>query len=290
MAVRPVYEVRESAPFFNVINVEFEWNGGFAKSQKQKNIRAIHDNYQSQRPDKKVLEISSKSMQEGGESLSAFFLPKYVPELGKSVPVECVFQAGKTFQNGGPYKDLLSVTPREAKRDDRLKNSGRLLSFMFDGQEYPLIPKTIFYDYIYMNALLENQELAKTALQYDAFTDVEFNPEKSLNCQAKAAATFVALSRMGLVEQVKEFGSFLALYGLEASKMLKNSENASTEEKMSYTSVNIQAGNIICHKKYGKGVIEKIEDTVIVVRFPEVGEKKLGLKWCVQNCKINKRL
>ena len=33
-------------------------------------------------------------MQEGGESLSAFFLPKYVPELGKSVPVECVFQAG----------------------------------------------------------------------------------------------------------------------------------------------------------------------------------------------------
>lgn len=43
-------------------------------------------------------------------------------------------------------------------------------------------------------------------------------------------------------------------------------------------------------KKYGKGVIEKIEDTVIAVRFPEVGEKKLGLKWCVQNCKINKRL
>lgn len=60
---------------------------------------------------------------------------------------------------------------------------------------------------------------------------------------------------MGLVEQVKEFSSFLALYGLEASKVLKNSENASTEEKMSYTSVNVQAGNIICHKKYGKGVI-----------------------------------
>lgn len=98
MAVRPVYEVRESAPFFNVINVEFEWNGGFAKSQKQKNIRAIHDNYQSQRPDKKVLEISSKSMQEGGESLSAFFLPKYVPELGKVSLWNVFFKLEKHFR------------------------------------------------------------------------------------------------------------------------------------------------------------------------------------------------
>ena len=41
MAVRPVYVVKESAPYFAVTNVEFGWNGGFAKVQKQKNIRAI---------------------------------------------------------------------------------------------------------------------------------------------------------------------------------------------------------------------------------------------------------
>ena len=70
MAVRPVYEVKECAPFFNCVNVEFEWNGGFAKSQKQKNIRALHENYQYCRTDKSVLEISSKSMQDDGEALS----------------------------------------------------------------------------------------------------------------------------------------------------------------------------------------------------------------------------
>ena len=42
--------------------------------------------------------------------------------------------------------------------------------------------------------------MAEEILNYDAFTDIEFNPKKSLNCQAKAAAIFVGLSRAGLIE------------------------------------------------------------------------------------------
>lgn len=53
MAVRPVYVVRESAPYFSVTNVEFGWNGGFAKVQKQKNIRAIHAGFMRSAPGKK---------------------------------------------------------------------------------------------------------------------------------------------------------------------------------------------------------------------------------------------
>ena len=157
------------------------------------------------------MEISSKSMQENGEDLSAFFLQKYVPSLDKKTPVEGVFQSAKTFEKGGPYKDPLYAAPREAKRDQRLKNSGKLVCFTFEGKEIPLEPTTVFYDYIYLNALLENESLAKTVLQYDAFTDIEFNPNKSLNCQAKAVAAFVALSRLGLIEQVKDFEAFLKL-------------------------------------------------------------------------------
>ena len=67
----------------------------------------MHNEFLRRKPDKKILEISSKSMQEYGNDLSAFFLQKYVPELGKKVPVECVFQSAKTFQKGGPYKDIL---------------------------------------------------------------------------------------------------------------------------------------------------------------------------------------
>lgn len=212
MAKRPVFTSVERTPFYKIVDCEFEWFAGFSKAQKQRSIISLHGAFTSKYPDLKVLEISSKSMQEHGEELSAFFLKKYVPELERSIPVECVFQSSKVFNNAGPFKDLMNVTPREAKRDERLKQSGRLAGFTFDGKEFPLEPKTIFYDYIYINALFENKELAKEIMKYDAFTDIEFNPDKSLNCQAKAAATFVSLTRMGLIDRVRDFKIFAKLY------------------------------------------------------------------------------
>lgn len=38
------------------------------------------------------------------------------------------------------------------------------------------------------------------ALAYDAFTDIEFNPQKSINCQAYSIALFVALTKRNLLE------------------------------------------------------------------------------------------
>lgn len=160
MAVRPIYVPKNSAPFYEVVNIEFKWNGGFAVSQKQKNIKAIHDGFMLIYPDGKPLEISSKSLVETGVKLSAFNLMKYVPELDRSIPVENVYQAGKVFENGCQYTDLMLVSPKKAKRDERLKNSGRLIKFRFDGKDFPLIPQSIFYNYIYLNAVLENNELA----------------------------------------------------------------------------------------------------------------------------------
>ena len=208
MANRPVFAAYPSAPFFRVWNAEFNWNPGLSVSQKQKNIRAIHEAFTARFPGGKVLEISSKSMQEGGQQLSAFALTKLVPSLGIRVPVECAYQAGKVFEGGGPYTDLLHVSPREAKRDERLKNSGRLTSFCFDGVFYPSEPVDAFYDFLYAGALLENEGLARLLLQYDAFTDIEFSPAKSLNCQARAAARFVALAKMRRLGDVREFSTF----------------------------------------------------------------------------------
>lgn len=211
MAKRPVFVPQEKAPFARAIETEFSWNGGFAPSQKQKNIRALHSAFQAAHPDARILEISSKSMQENGTALSAFALPKYVPALGKSVPLENIFQAGKMFEHGGPYPELLSVSPREAKRDERLRTGGKLTGFVFDGKDFPTEPKTAFYDYLYISALLENPALAETVLSYNAFTDIEFNPQKSLNCQAAAAARFVSLHRLGLLKKPLTFAFFLHL-------------------------------------------------------------------------------
>lgn len=211
MAKRYVYRAISQFPYVEPCEVEFTWNGGFSIAQKRRNITAIHEGYAAIHPGEKVLEISSKSAQENGEALSAFFLQKYVPSLGKSIPVENVFQGGKVFENGGPYASLYECTPLEAKRSQLLKESGKLTGFRFEGEDFPLEPKTIFYDYIYLNALLENPELAEAALAYDGFTDIEFNPQKSLNCQAKAAALFVALNRLGLQDTITDFNKFLSL-------------------------------------------------------------------------------
>ena len=86
-----------------------------------------------------------------------------------------------------------------------------LRSFCFEGQSYPLTPTTAFYDWLYINALLENPDFAQALLEFDAFTDIEFNLNKSLNCQARAAALFVSLSRQNLLDQCHDFDAFVRL-------------------------------------------------------------------------------
>ena len=172
----------------------------------------MHEGFRRRYPDADLLEISSKSPLETGIRLSAFNLKKYVPELGKSIPVENVYQAGKVFANGGQYTDLMLVSPKEAKRDERLKNSGKLVSFRFNGQDFPIFPESLFYDYIYLNALLENQALSDELIKFGGFTDIEFNPQKSISTQAKSAAVYVSLSNIGLLDKIKDCDDFRSLF------------------------------------------------------------------------------
>lgn len=211
MAMRPVFAPGKRKNEADVFMTEFVWNSGLAVSQKRKNIAALHEAYMRRFPERKVLEISSKSELKLGVSLSAFNLRKYVPSLEKSIPVECVFQGGKVFTAGGPYTDLYEATSRDAKRDSRLKASGMLRHFFYEGEEFPIVPKTAFYNWIYINALMENPDLAVELVQYDGFTDIEFNPDKSVNCQAEAAALYVTLARKGVLDQCKEFEDYLKL-------------------------------------------------------------------------------
>lgn len=291
MAVRPVFLVNEISPFYSVWNCEFTYNSGFSAVQKQKNIAAIHKSFDNKFPQKRILEISSKSMQACGVKLSAFNLTKYVPELGKSVPVECVYQAGKVFGGNVQYKELLESTPKEAKRDERLSSSGRIVSFSFDGREYPTEPKNAFYDLLYISALLEHEELLDTLLEYDAFTDIEFNPQKSINCQARAAAVLVSLARSGNIDKAKDINELATLlYG--------NIKQSDVEIRPNSTAVNrasviveskeepmFNIGQKIKHPTFGEGTIEKISGSAITVSF-KLGEKILSDKWILDKCKM----
>lgn len=147
-----------------------------------------------------MLEISSKSNIELGVALSAFNL-KIKTKNDKEFSVETAFQASKVFEFGGPFIDLYDKSSKEAKKDPRLKISGRLLCFQYFGRKWDLEPKTFFYDWLYTNALSLNTDLSREVVNYDAFTDIEFNPDKSINCQAKSVALFVSLKKLGLLEE-----------------------------------------------------------------------------------------
>lgn len=197
MALRPVYVAIDTPPYYRRVDVEFSFFPGFSLAQKRRNIEAIHRGFSEKCPDMRILEISGRSPEPLGVALSAFHLKLFVPSAGVAVPVENAYQGGKIFRNGGPYPDLLFVSPREAKRDLRLRESGPLTGFVFEGESFPLIPENAFYDGLYHRALAENPHLAAALSEYDAFTDIEFNPQKSRNCQARAAAVFVGMGRAG---------------------------------------------------------------------------------------------
>ena len=199
MAKRPVFFVSENLDLVQTLEVDFTYYNGFSVAQKQRCIESLHKAFVKQEQGKRVLEISSKSKEALGVKLSAFNLTVQ-GKSGKPISVECMFQSSKVFEHGGPYTDLLYATSREAKKDSRLKNSGKLIGFQFNGKEFPCEPKTLFYNWVYINTLLQNKELAREVLNYDAFTDIEFNPQKSLNCQAEAVAIYVLLARRGLLE------------------------------------------------------------------------------------------
>lgn len=156
MAKRPVFIAKETAPFYQMTEIKFEWNGGLAKVQKQKNITALHQEFLKKEPDKKVL---------------------------------------------------------------------------------------------------ENEKLAAAVLEYDAFTDIEFNPDRSLNCQAKAAACFVGLCRAGLTEKMKTFETFAELFG-PVQKVQVQSEETETKPEME-----VKIGDRIKHKLFGNGTVVAAGET-----------------------------
>jgi hypothetical protein len=192
LARRPVFVPQSEIPLVRTLDPDFEWFPGFAVSQQQKSIASLHA-AAGKLGVKRPLEISSKSSEELGRRLSAFNLLVRHPTAGE-VPLESAFQAAKVFGRGGPYRELATVNPRDAKGDPRLRTSGLLIRFEWDGRRYPNRPTTAFYDWLYLQGLsLLDQDTLRQIAERDGFTDIAFNPQKSLNCQARSAALYASL-------------------------------------------------------------------------------------------------
>lgn len=196
MANRELYFVDENNQV-RILKIEFVWFPGFSINQKQKSIKSLHLKATDaiNIPFDEIIEISTKSKNNLGKSLSAFNLKTATLFENTQFSVESAFQSSKVFEKGGPYTEIINFDSRSAKKDPRLKNSGNLLYFIFYGNRFELSTGTAFYDWLYINVLLKNPILCEQIMKFSAFTDIEFNSAKSMNTQAFSIALFVALKR-----------------------------------------------------------------------------------------------
>lgn len=199
MAVRPVYIAGINEYLYRE-DVSFKFYGGFSASQKQKSIESLHASFLGKYPNSKILEISTKSTELLGVKLSAFNLPIRLND-GSVVPFECAFQSSKVFSSSGVQKGVLKMQPWEAKKYVSNFVNETVISFEFEGERYDNIPRTFFYNWLYIQALVVHSDLCEELSKYDAFTDIEFNPAKSVNCQAEAVSVYVSLLKSRKLEE-----------------------------------------------------------------------------------------
>ena len=212
MTTRPIFAPSFTGnKFVTKYDTEFLWHPGFSVSQKQKSIKSLHEQGKIQFNLNNILEVSTKSMLKVGRQASAFNLSIETKD-GIRTTVESLYQGSKVFEDGGPYRDIYSLSSLDAKKDSRLKNSGNLIQFKFiDNSIWQLNEN--FYDWIYLNALLQNQQIAEELMLYEAFTDIEFNPKKSFNCQAYSVALYKSLLKRNQdFEEIKDPNKFKKIF------------------------------------------------------------------------------
>ena len=204
MATRPIFvPTNDINELFKEVYIDFKYHNGFAVTQKFKSINSLHENA-NEKGYGNILEVSTKSSETLGQRLSAFNLMLETKSFG-AISIESAFQGSKVFENGGPYSDIYEKDSLSAKRDERIKNSGSLKYFEFENQKWELEPKSAFYDWIYIKALYPHMEYIKDNLtKYDAFSDIEFNPKKSINCQARTCAIMVSLINLNLLDDAMQ--------------------------------------------------------------------------------------
>ena len=106
--------------------------------------------------------------------------------------------------------------------------------YEFDGLTFyaPAHHISQFYDFLYLNALLEPEnDAVRIQLLEEAYTSFTDLATKSLNCQARSAAIFVGLVRAGLIDEVRDYASYLSLF--------RTTENGEAVSSKAYENVQL---------------------------------------------------
>lgn len=279
--VRPIFLPCSRYPYYEVWNAQMvNFVPSTSMERAQRNIKEVFRVFDKRFPNKKLLEISLASLQLPlGKDLCPQYLKKNIPSKGGLFPVESLFQASKVFVEGGPYEDLYDYDALEIKDDPRLLHSGILTSYRFENQEYPLHPKTAFFDYMYMQALLEpqNAEICNQLLEYDAFCDILFQEKRDFVCPARSAVVFVSLMRLGILQKMHSFEEFCTV-------ITGNNEGRTTQVRTQADEFHV--GDSIMHPSWGKGRIIATVPKLLVHFNGEAGDKFMNPTYVKENCQL----
>ena len=143
MATRPLFIPRKNSIGVTIIDVNFVYVAGMARSQKQKCIRSLHQTIQTQGYAKSILEISTSSELELGVKTSAFNLTIQDPKLG-TVFVESVYHSSKLFR-GARDMSLMTMDSRASKKraKELLQKYGVIDGYQYNGIEFSHHPKAL---------------------------------------------------------------------------------------------------------------------------------------------------
>lgn len=134
--------------------------------------------------------------------------------------VESAFQSSKTYSDStrkvGAFPEYAFLPGKEFKAIVKKESLGmHSYNYYFDGMSFsaPKYHISLFYDFLYLNALLESEsESVKNELLnggYTAFSDLA---TKALNSKARSAAIFVGLVHANRIDEVKSYSSYLKLF------------------------------------------------------------------------------
>lgn len=182
--------------------VDFKWESGMSITQKRKSCVNLHNTLAEKFKIgvDKILDISSASTTALGVSLSAFNLILD----GKSV--ECWYQGSKVYEKAGHMKHLYDVDSMTAKKSMKNTNLGKLIGFRLVDTDYPMEPRTVFYDYIYLKGLIQFDN-RDAILDYEAFTDIQAVTDIDA-CQARTVCIYKLLHQQNKLSLVENFDAF----------------------------------------------------------------------------------
>ena len=104
----------------------------------------------------------------------------------------------------------MDFAPRDAKRFIRQNTRGDLIKFRLFGRDFPLSPKNALYDWLYVRSLVAHGDWIRQKVPFTAFTDIEFNPAKQVNCQARAFAEYLSLQHRSILEKAADDFDYFA--------------------------------------------------------------------------------